>query len=174
MDIDFQALIDQFVGLATSAFELVANPTVLVQLVSVAVLFGLSLLVSNRVEPRLIELARTIKGSPGTLRFIVATLRRLEWAFFVVMLAVALAVLRTFGWLDSDYLTYMALMLSLAWLVISVASHTIHNRLLSRLVAVAGWTYVALTILGITETAKDILDAAGFSIGGVRLSLWAL
>jgi len=171
MDIDFQALIDQLSEISMSGFELIANPTVLIQLILIAALFGLSYLMSNRVEPRLIELARTIKGSPGILRFTVATLRRLEWAFFVLMLVVALAVLRTFGWLDSDYLTYMALMLSVAWLLISVASHTIHNRLLSRLVAVAGWTYVALTILGITETAKDFLDAAGFSIGGVRLSL---
>lgn len=171
MDIDLQALIDQLTGLGLSAFELIANPTVLIQLVTIAALWGASVLISNRVEPRLIELARQIKGSPGLLRFVIATLRRLEWAFFVVLLSVALSVLRTFGWLDSDYLTYVALMLSLAWLVISIASHTIRNRLASRLIAIAGWAYVALTILGVTEVATEFLDAAGFSIGGVRLSL---
>ena len=66
-------------------------------------LFAVSLFVSSRIEPRLEALARNIRGNPGLLRIIVAFLRRLEWAFFIVLLGMALALMRALAWPGRDY-----------------------------------------------------------------------
>ena len=133
-------------------------------------LFAVSLFVSSRIEPRLEALARNIRGNPGLLRIIVAFLRRLEWAFFIVLLGMALALMRALAWPGRDYIVYVALLLALAWLVIAVLSRSVRNRMMARFISIAGWSYVAITILGITSEAAAFLDSVGFSVGDVRIS----
>jgi hypothetical protein len=50
------------------------------------VLFLPAWFLSTRVEPLLEQQARKIRGMPGTLRIVVAFLRRMEWLFFVIFL----------------------------------------------------------------------------------------
>ena len=60
------------------AVEYVSHPELLFQVGLIVVLFLPAWFLSTRVEPRLEEQARKIKGMPGTLRIIVAFLRRME------------------------------------------------------------------------------------------------
>ena len=71
------------------ALDYLINPGVLFQLGLIALLFLPALLLSKRVEPRLEERARRIKGMPDVLRVIVAFLRRLEWLFFIILVGLA-------------------------------------------------------------------------------------
>ena len=147
------------------------SPTALVQIGLIAVLLVLSFVIDRRVEPLLKEHARGIKGMPGLLRVVVAFLHRFEWLFFAGFLAVAYLITSLTGWPDSNYVIYIVMLLSAAWLFISVASHALRSRMLRKLFAYVAWAYVAALILGIVDDVAAMLDGAGFSIGSIRISL---
>ena len=153
------------------AWGYLSQPVILIQLGIVGLLFLPALFLSWRVEPKLEERARGIKGMPGLLRLAVVFLRRLEWLFFVLLLAVAYSVTTAFAWPDSNYLVYSAMLLAGAWLVISVVSHVIRSRAVGRFFAFVAWVYVAATILGITDEVAALLDSAGFTVGAFRISV---
>lgn len=148
-----------------------SRPVILIQLALVAVLFVPALLLSWQVEPKLEERARGIRGMPGLLRIIATFLRRLEWLFFVLLLAVAYVITTALGWPESNYLIYAAMLLAAAWLVISVVSHVIRSRAIARWFALVAWFYVAAQILGITDELAALLDGAGFTVGAFRFSV---
>ncbi len=147
------------------------KPEVLFQLALIAVLFLPALLLSKFVEPILEERARKIKGMPGVLRLVVSFLRRLQWLFFAGLLAIAYVTTTAYGWPANNYLLYAAMLLAGAWLVISVVSHAMRNRLLGKLFSVTVWVLVAAAILGISDDVAALLDGIGFSIGSFRFSV---
>ncbi len=153
------------------AVGLLSTPEILFQLGLIFTLFLPALYLSKRVEPLLEERARRIRGMPGTLRFIVAFLRRMEWLFFATLLAIAYLVTSLAPWPESNYLIYAAMLLAGAWLLISVVSHAIRKRFVGRLFAVVVWVFVAASILGIVDDIAAILDGIGFGVGEVRLSV---
>ena len=150
---------------------LLSTPEIFFQLGLIFTLFLPALYLSKRVEPLLEERARRIRGMPGTLRFIVAFLRRMEWLFFATLLAIAYLVTSLAPWPESNYLIYAAMLLAGAWLLISVVSHAIRKRFVGRMFAVVVWIFVAASILGIVDDIAAILDGIGFGIGKVRLSV---
>jgi small-conductance mechanosensitive channel len=156
------------------AFEYISLPATLYQVSIIVLLFVAALLLSRRVEPLFEARARNIKGDPGLLRVIIALLRRLEWVFFVSFAGAVVAIMRTLQWPESNQLVWTSAILALAWLVIAVLSRTIHSRAMGRVIAIFGWTYVALIILGIADEAAAIVDSVGFSIGNFRVSLLLL
>jgi small-conductance mechanosensitive channel len=141
------------------------------QIVLIVVLFGIAWFISNRVEPHLEAQARRIKGMPGMLRLVVAFLRRMEWLFFILLLAIAYLATTIAPWPENNYLTYAAMLLAAAWLVISVASHVIRKPILRRMFAVIVWTFAAAAILGIVDDVAAILDGIGFNLGDMRFSV---
>ncbi len=142
-----------------------------VQLSIIAIMFLPALLLSRRIEPWLEDRARKIKGMPGLLRIVIPSLRRSEWFFFVVFLSAVYILTDVIRWPASNYIIYGATLLSGAWLLISITSHAIRNRALSRVFAVAAWMYVASGFFGITDDVANFLDGAGFSVGSFRLSI---
>jgi len=155
--------------------EFLSRPEILAQLAMIAVLFVPAVLLSKRVEPLLEARARGIKGMPGLLRVIVAFMRRLEWLFFVVFLALTYVITNVAGWPDTNRLIYGAMLLSGAWLLIVAVSHAIRSRTISRFFAGAGWLYVAAVFLGIVDDIAVLMDSVGFTVGGTRISvLWAV
>ncbi|TGR63109.1 mechanosensitive ion channel family protein, partial [Mesorhizobium sp. M2D.F.Ca.ET.223.01.1.1] len=95
--------------------------------------------------------ARQIKGHPGLLRVVIALLRRTDWILFTLFLLAALNLMRPFVWPSHLYLLHIALSLSLAWLVASVLSRMVHNRLVARFLGWLIWIYAALVILGVSD-----------------------
>ena len=169
--------LDQISGYLTEyaqfAIDYVRQPSILIQLGIIAIAFPLAWALSRRVEPRLEARARGIKGMPGLLRVIVAFLRRFEWLFFIVLLALAYGSTNITSWPEQNYLIYAVLLLSSAWLLIAVVSHTIRSRAVRKIFAWFAWLYVAATILGVVDDIAGLLDQAGFSIGNFRLSILA-
>ena len=153
------------------AVEYLSHPELLFQLGLIALLFLPAWFLSNRVEPLLETQARKIKGMPGTLRFIVALLRRTEWLFFVVFLGIAYFVTSATPWPARNHLIYSAMLLAGAWLLIAVVSHAIRKRVIGRLFALIVWVFVAASILGIVDDVRAFLDGIGFNIGDIRFSV---
>ena len=162
---------DELTELATRYFDIVVDtmsrPEILYQLGIIVVLFLPSWLLSTRVEPKLEERARTIKGMPGVLRVVVSFLRRLEWLFFVILLGLAYVVTSVVAWPASNYLIYSAMLLAGAWLSINVVSHVIRSRFIGRLFAIVVWVFVAASILGVADDVAAMLD--GIGIGGISV-----
>jgi small-conductance mechanosensitive channel len=167
--------LDQITSIFTEYGQLVlsyfSTPAVLIQLTIIGALFPPALFLSWRVESKLEAWARHIKGMPGLLRLVVVFLRRLEWLFFVILLAVAYVGTGALEWPESNYLIYGAMQLAAAWLVISVVSHVIRSRTIGKLFGWLAWIYVAANILGVTDDIATLLDGAGFTVGTFRLSV---
>ena len=153
------------------AVEYLSHPELLFQLGLIALLFLLAWLLSKRVEPALETQARKIKGMPGTLRFIVAFLRRTEWLFFVIFLGIAYIITSALAWPARNHLIYSVMLLAAAWLLIAVVSHAIRKRVIGRLFALIVWVFVAASILGIVDDVRAFLDGIGFNIGDIRFSV---
>lgn len=155
--------------------DFVNRPAFIAQAVIIIFLFVTAWALGWWAEPRLEGKAREIKGYPGLLRLIVVVLRRLQWISFVLLLTAALVLVRSVEWPESDRVLSSALLLALAWLVISVVSHMLRSRLIGRLFAIVGWIYVAAAILGITDDLAAVLDSIAFEFGSNRWSLlWLL
>ena len=155
---------------AQEAMSYVWQPWFIYQALVIIVLFGVSKLLSDRIEPRIEEHARRIKGQPGLLRVIVALIRRSEWIIFAILMFLALIVFRAITWPSRSWLISLVLSLAGAWLVVAVLARIIRNRLIARLVAWAIWIYVALVILGIDDRAAQFLDSMALPIGDYRLT----
>lgn len=156
--------------LVAAVTESVTNPYLIIQTVIIGSVYLLALYIRRRSEPILEEQARKIKDSPGLLRVIISLLRRLEWLYFAILNGVAWSLLENFDW-PNAYLIYISMLLSMTWLLITGCSQTIRNRPMRRFVSLAGWFYVAIIILGIGDNVSDLLDAVGFSISGIRISM---
>ena len=153
------------------AVEYLSHPELLFQVGLIVVLFLPAWFLSTRVEPLLEQQARKIRGMPGTLRIVVAFLRRMEWLFFVIFLGVAYVLTSAVGWPEKNYLIYGVMLLAGAWLLISVVSHAIRSRFVGRIFTVIVWVFVAASILGIVDDVAAILDGVGFTVGAVRISV---
>lgn len=156
------------------AVDYLSRPTVLFQLISIALLFVVAWLVARRIEPKLTEKALKLNGMPGVLRLVVAFAQRLQWLFLFLLLAALFLLTRLLDWPENNYLLANAMILAGAWLAISVISHAIRSRIIGRLFALAAWLYVAATVLGVSAEVVSILDGAGISVGKYRLSMLTL
>lgn len=168
---DFEELKAQALEYWEIVVEYVSHPELLFQVGLIAVLFLPAWFLSTRVEPLLEKQARKIKGMPGTLRIIVAFLRRMEWLFFVILLGLAVVGTEIAEWPANNYLIESAMLLAGAWLLISVASHAIRKRIVRRVFALIVWVLAAASILNVVDDVSEILDSVGFSLGDTRITL---
>jgi len=173
MPFDLQIIIDSLIAAFQFFKDQVTQTGNLLQILVIVVIYIISLLFARQAKPWLESKARKIKDSPELLRIISSILRRLEWFFFVMQISVIWLILSAANWPNS-YLIYLALLFSMVWLLITVVTQSIRNRPLRRFIAITGWIYVAISILGINENVSSILDAADFSISGFRVSLLLL
>ena len=74
----------------------------------------------------------------------------------------------------STFLMVLVLNLSVAWIVVQLATSIILDRFWSRLIAVLIWSIAALNIVGILEKTRVLLQSVGFAIGGVDLNLLSI
>jgi small-conductance mechanosensitive channel len=174
--LDIEALKAKALEYGEIALGYVGHPELLFQIGLIIVLYIPSWFLSNRVEPLLEKQARKIKGMPGTLRIIVAFLRRMEWLFFVILLGIAYILTSAFHWPEKNYLIYSAMLLSVAWLSISVVSHAIRKRLIRRVFTFTVWALVAASILGITDDITGTLNSIslGFKMGDEPFTVLSL
>lgn len=171
-DTAIERLINLSHQLGAELIAYLTSSNVLTQVLIIALLLLLSWWLDRIFEPRLESHIRTLKQpNHRVLRGLSVTLRKLEWIYFVLLSAMTLAAVRATGWLSSDRLILISMLLALAWVGIAFLSRMIRNRVISATVAGAVWFYVALVALDIDDDVALLLEAAGFSIGGFRLSV---
>jgi small-conductance mechanosensitive channel len=169
--LNFEELKAKALEYSEIAVEYMSHPELLFQVGLIVLLFLPAWFLSTRVEPLLEQQARKIRGMPGTLRIVVAFLRRMEWLFIVIFLGIAYVLTSALGWPEKNYLIYGAMLLAGAWLLISVVSHTIRSRFVGRIFTVIVWVFVAASILEIVDDVAAILDGIGFTVGAMRISV---
>ena len=173
MNFDFQSIVDRLTVFMQFLVDQITKKENLLQILLIVAIYLISLFLDKRTSPLLDAMARKIKDSPELLRFISSLLRRLEWFYFVLQISVLWLIFTSINLADT-YLVYLALLVSMAWLLITVITQTIRNPPFRRIVAISGWLYVAISILGINDNVTTILDSAAFSVSDFRISLLLL
>ncbi len=125
---------------------------------------------ASKLEPWLEKRVRALSIKGSRLRLVAVALRRTRWAVFVVLLWLGVSLLRSSTWDSRSFLLTVIASLATSWLVISFASRVIKNRTLSRLVAIVGWTVVALYTLGIMQQTVALFDDLAIEMSGFRIS----
>ncbi|MRU14916.1 mechanosensitive ion channel [Roseovarius sp. A21] len=142
--------------------------------VAIAVgVFVFAALLAKLLAPRFHDWMRGREGWPKwRMRFLVMIHRRMRLILFVAMIWPVVWVMQATTWPSRSYLLEVLASLALAWLLITVVTRFIVNGFLRSLVRYAAWTWVTLSILGLTDEAERLLDSAAVSIGDMRLSVW--
>lgn len=141
------------------------------QLAAILLGFPIAIWLAARLEPRLEQAARRIKGNPDLLRVIIAFMRRLRWLLYSLWLYVCqLALTLAAGPFEAQLLA-AASTLAAAWFFISALTRIIRSVTIARIVAIAGWSYVALTVVGLDAPVLAAFDRAAITLGAVRISL---
>ncbi|OIP83212.1 MAG: mechanosensitive ion channel protein [Rhodobacterales bacterium CG2_30_65_12] len=123
--------------------------------------------------PRWQEWLRTREGWPTwRMRLGVLIHRRMRLMFFVALIWPVIWIMREVTWPSRSYLLALIGDLALAWLVIALVSRFIGNRFLRRIVRTAGWIWITVSILGLSDDAVALLDGIAIELGEIRLSAW--
>lgn len=108
------------------------------------------------------------------MRVLVVIHQRLRLLFFVFLIWLVVQIMREVTWPSRSYLLGIVATLTTAWLMVVFATRLIRSGFLRSLVRYSVFIYVVLRVLGITDEAVSILDAAALQVGQFRLSLLLL
>lgn len=144
----------------------------------VAIALGLiaaAYLLTRLLAPRLHDWMRTLTGMPTwRMRLLVILHKRLNLILFAALIWPTVWIMREVTWPSRSYMLGIIAQLSLAWLIIAVATRLITNKFLRSGVRYLGWIWVTLSILNLTDTARAILESAAIDFGDLHLSLWTV
>lgn len=166
--------VNQFGESLAKWLALLVEPWGLLQLALIAVIAALAWIGGRVLGP---PVERWVRGRETTLRwmrFYALVLRRIPLILFVLLALAAAATLRQVTTPDRSHIVLIAANLVGVWVIVSISSRIIRNRLVARVVAVGAWLIAALNILNLAATATAVLDAASLSVGDVRISLLLL
>ncbi len=153
------------------------------QIIIALVLFVAAHLLAKLLTPRYREWMRARENWPKwRLRFMLLIERRLRLIIFVLMIFPLVWLMRgvtwpapyNLHWPSRSYLLGLIANLAVAWLAITIVTRLINNGFLRSVVRYAGWAWVTLSVLGITEEARNLLDSAAVELGTMRISLWVV
>jgi len=171
-------MLDQIAALASEygqlAIDYLSSGVVLIQLGLIIVLFLPAYVIARQLRPPLEERAARIKDLPGTQRVVTTILNRLDVLIFVFFLGIAHVITTVITWPESNYLVYVAMLLTGSWLLIDVMVQGIRNRLLRRLFGYVAWIYVWAAILGVVDDTAAMLDSVGVNFGEGRISILSI
>ncbi len=130
-------------------------------------------LLTKVVGPVFREWLRTREGWPKwRMRFGVMVHRRLNLIFFITVMWPLVWFMREYTWPSRSVFLTVSAKLAMAWLIIAILTRLISNGFLRSVVRYAGWTWVTLSIIGVTDEFQSLLDTAALSLGETRISLW--
>lgn len=166
---------DRIVATFITAYEWVlANVLVVgnaVQLLVILAAFGVAVLVSRTVTPRLQSL-RVNNGLARVLHVVMLLVLPLVW---LALLWIAMATARAAAW-PLDVLEIAGTLL-IAWIAIRLVSQLARNAFLATMFTWTAWTIAALSIVGLLDPMIRLLDSAAIRFGtdpGLRISLYTI
>lgn len=148
------------------------QPWSLYQVAIMIAIFGLSHIVSLVVTPSIDAWMRGLEGRPKwQLRVLVLLRQRVRSIAFVLMLwCVYWAMQELMKYGSRSYLLGVVAELTSFLLLIGIGTRLLRNRTFRRILRWSAWTYVTISILGLTEEATILLDNLAISFGSVHLS----
>lgn len=156
-------------------FSMLLRPWIRYQVLIALSLFVLAWAAGSFARPRLHDWMRAREGWPRwRMRVLVIVHRRLRMIFFVILMWLAVLILREITWPSRSYLLAIFANLAAAWLFVVFATRLIDNPLLRTTVRYGAWTWVTLSILGLTEDSQRLLEGLAITLGDMRLSAWLL
>ena len=150
------------------------RPWALAQIAIIAACVALAFGLNRWIEPWLEGRLRGIRQWPRLVRPLALVLRRMRWLLASLLLWTAYLALHASTWPNRSAIIGVAAVLVSAWVGIAVASRVIRNRTLGQVVAVVGWIFVTLAILGLLGPVSRALDTYAFALGSTRVSALAL
>lgn len=100
--------------------------------------------------------------------------KRMRLMIFVALIWPIIWIMRETTWPSRSYLLAVVGELAFAWLVIALIARFITNAFLRAVVRTAGWIWVTVSILNLTDEAIVLLDSIALNTGEMRLSLWMI
>ncbi|MAU96958.1 MAG: mechanosensitive ion channel protein [Fulvimarina sp.] len=155
---------------ANSVLAFFYQPSSLAQIAAIAVCALVAYLLDRWTRAPIEAQARKIRAAPSLLRIIVAIRRRMTLVYFTVCVWLLTLVDSAAGGPRSSIIR-VVFNLALAYLVITVASRIVRNRLAARIIAAGAWIVAALSILDLADPVSRVLDATAIDIGSARISL---
>jgi small-conductance mechanosensitive channel len=138
-------------------------------------IFVIAYVAARVLGPRWQDWLRGREGWPAwRMRLGVLVHRRLRLILFVLLIWPTVLVMREVTWTSRSYLLASIAELALAWLVIAMVSRFIGNRFLRSIIRTAGWVWVTVSILGLSDEAVGLMDGIAVQMGQVRLSVWTI
>ena len=142
----------------------------MIQLSIILACFAASLVLDRWLSPRFEAYVRNVKGQPQLLRVLATVLRRMRWIFFAVLLWVSVEAMQSLTWISRSYLIGIAAKLCTAWVIISIVSRLIRNRLMAKTIALIAWSVAALSILNVLPQTIAALDSFGIQLQDIKLT----
>ena len=119
---------------------------------------------------------KKLKGNSIPYPYLVSFLNRLldltPLIFSIIILWPCIQVFIQMGY--HTFLMSLVLNLSIAWVIIQLATSIILDRFWSRMIAALTWAIAALNIIGILDNTISLLERIGFSFGEVHLTLLSI
>jgi small-conductance mechanosensitive channel len=149
----------------------VTNVWTPVQVATLIILFGISLLLGRRLHP----LTEAWLGRANVPARFAAQARVLPSLLtpliYMLLLWIALAAMRQSTWPSRSYLVSVVASLLTAWVVIRLVTTFVRNPALAKMLAFCAWTIAALNITELLDPTVALLDSLAFSFGELRISL---
>ena len=145
------------------------------RLYQIAILIGLfaaAHFADRRLEPRMNEWIRGLENaSKARLRLLVIISRHIRSLCFISSAWLVVLILRVSTWPSRSYIIALVASLVTGWIVVSISSRVLRNRLLRTSVTWSAWAVVTIYIFGLTDKTAEVLDGVALNLGEVHISL---
>jgi len=166
---------DSFLVWAQAFLDTLIRPWNVYQVLIALGLFIIAHLLAVIVKPRMHNWMHSRKGwVKWRMRVLVMLHRRLRLVLYVGLIWTVVIVMEEVTWPSRSYLLSIIANLATAWLLIAFVTRLIQNTLLRGIVRYGAWIWVTLSITGLAEQSRLLLDSVAITIGETRLSLWLL
>ena len=130
---------------------------------------------SHWLSPKYHDWLRAREGwTMARMRWAVVIHKRMTLIFFVILIWLIYTFMREVAWPSRSYLLGIALDLSVAWLVVAVATRLISNKPLRQIVRFSAWIWVTVSILNLSQETVTLLDSLSVDLGEMRISVWII
>lgn len=157
----------------TDSVELLLRPWNAYQLGIVLAVFILASLAARPLSNGFHNWLRSREGWPRwRMRAGLVLHRRIRGILFVLLIWLVVWTMQETTWPSRSRVLVVIANLSLAWLIVSLATRLVGNPLLRNMVKYGAWIWITLRILGVTEEATALLDGMAVHFGDLRISLY--
>ena len=117
-------------------------------------------------------LQERIQRYPYVISFFNRLLELFPLIFSILILWLCIQAIISLGF--HNFLMTLILNLSMAWVVVQLATSIILDRFWSRLIAAIIWSIAALNIIGILDESIALMDRIGFHFGDIHLTMLSI